>query len=181
MIGIETFRIAPLPAVAAAEVAASIAFIHGDVSPRPWTAQGIQRLLMAPASLGFICGVAQGEPVGFVLAQCALDEAEILMIAVRRIVQRQGVARRLLTDLHEAFGLAGISRVFLDVAENNLPARALYQSMGYVEFGRRKGYYPSETLGGDAVDALLLALDLPEPASVPETGEAGLPLSSAIV
>jgi [ribosomal protein S18]-alanine N-acetyltransferase len=177
MIGIETFSIAPLPVEAAASVANSIAAIHGDVSDRPWTAHGMQRLLTASATLGFVCGTTVSEPLGFVLAQRALDEAEILMIAVRRIVQRQGLARRMLVDLHEAAALAGVRRIFLDVAMDNMPARALYRSLGYREVGRRKEYYPAtDGNGGVGIDALLLALDLPEPEPEPDD-DAVLPLA----
>ena len=49
-------------------------------------------------------------------------------------------------------------RLFLDVAEDNTAAGALYQSLGFQVTGGRKRYY--ERAGGTAVDAILFALDL---------------------
>ena len=49
-------------------------------------------------------------------------------------------------------------RIFLEVAEDNAPAVALYRKLNFVEVGRRKRYY--ERPGGEAVDALTLVLTL---------------------
>ena len=55
----------------------------------------------------------------------------------------------------------GATRVFLEVAEDNLAARALYERTGFVEAGRRPGYYAAAD--GGRRDALLLALNLTGP------------------
>jgi ribosomal-protein-alanine N-acetyltransferase len=49
-------------------------------------------------------------------------------------------------------------RIFLEVAEDNEAALALYRKLGFVELGRRKRYY--ERAGSEPVDALTLALTL---------------------
>ena len=49
-------------------------------------------------------------------------------------------------------------RLFLEVAEDNAAARALYATAGFAEAGRRRGYYAAAD--GGRRDALLLALDL---------------------
>lgn len=45
--------------------------------------------------------------------------------------------------------------MFLEVAADNDAARALYAKLGFVEAGRRHGYY------GDGADALVLRHSLP--------------------
>ena len=52
----------------------------------------------------------------------------------------------------------GAVRVFLEVADDNAAARALYARAGFVEAGRRPGYYAGAD--GERRDALLLALNL---------------------
>jgi ribosomal-protein-alanine N-acetyltransferase len=48
--------------------------------------------------------------------------------------------------------------VFLEVDEDNEPARRLYRRAGFREVGRRPGYYPQA--GGNAATALVLRRDL---------------------
>lgn len=57
----------------------------------------------------------------------------------------------------------GATRLFLEVAEDNAAARALYDRLGFEPAGRRPRYYSRPN--GPAVDALLLVLILP--ASLP--------------
>jgi [ribosomal protein S18]-alanine N-acetyltransferase len=54
----------------------------------------------------------------------------------------------------------GAARLFLEVAEDNTAARALYAQTGFVEAGRRVGYYARTD--GSTADALVLARDLSE-------------------
>ena len=53
----------------------------------------------------------------------------------------------------------GAEQMFLEVAEDNAAALALYRRAGFEAAGRRRGYYPREA--GAAVDALLLVRKLP--------------------
>ena len=53
---------------------------------------------------------------------------------------------------------AGMQDVFLEVRPSNQHAIALYQSVGFTEVGRRRGYYQAED---GREDALVLKLSLP--------------------
>jgi ribosomal-protein-alanine N-acetyltransferase len=83
-----------------------------------------------------------------VLARVAADEAEILTIGVNPMQARQGVGRLLLTEAERHATDAGAVAMFLEVAEGNTSARALYGRCGYQEVGRRRRYYAS---GADAL------------------------------
>lgn len=73
------------------------------------------------------------------------DEAEVQTIGVHPDVQGKGLGRALLNEL---LTVAGDRRVLLEVRTDNLPAIALYESVGFSRIGLRRNYYrPS---GADA-------------------------------
>jgi ribosomal-protein-alanine N-acetyltransferase len=101
---------------------------------------------------------------GFAAWRQLSDEAELLNLAVDPQRRRRGVARTLLdASLTQLVG-AGIVRLLLDVRAGNLPARRLYESLGFDEDGRRRGYYPAR---GElpAEDAVLMSRNLEGPAA----------------
>ena len=90
---------------------------------------------------------------GYLLATMIDGEAEILSIGVRPDRQRQGVGKRLLQHFFEHGTSQKMARVVLEVAEDNVPALGLYRDFGFVEFGRRKGYYKQ---GNRKIDAIMM-------------------------
>jgi ribosomal protein S18 acetylase RimI-like enzyme len=70
----------------------------------------------------------------------------------------RGVGRQMLKLLVERSVQAGMQDVFLEVRPSNLHAIALYQSVGFIEVGRRRGYY--QAVDGRE-DALVLKLSIP--------------------
>jgi len=85
--------------------------------------------------------VELGAVVGFAVAVLVPPEAELESIAVAAGWQRRGIARRLFAALANELGRSKVGLVLLDVREGNAAARAFYGSMGFVEDGRRAGYY----------------------------------------
>jgi ribosomal protein S18 acetylase RimI-like enzyme len=77
---------------------------------------------------------AEGMPTGLVLTSwLAEDTAHIAQIVVDPALRRHGMARRLVEHVGERAAATGASRLTLLVAASNAPARALYQSLGFVE------------------------------------------------
>lgn len=69
------------------------------------------------------------------------DEMEILRVAAAEPFRRRGLALRLLeAGMVEAHAV-GAETAFLEVRPVNLPARRLYERLGFVPAGRRPGYY----------------------------------------
>jgi ribosomal-protein-alanine N-acetyltransferase len=96
-----------------------------------------------------------GEIRGFIMLSCAGTEAEILMLAVTPAWRRQGLAQALIRKAAIFARVRGADRLFLEVGEDNGPARRLYDKLAFKEVGRRPGYYPRDIQ--PPVDAILLA------------------------
>lgn len=141
------------------ELAAALAAVHAASFPTAWDETAMRRLLGANASRAFVALEGYDHvPLGFVLAFVAVDEAEILSLAVLPERRRQGLARRLVQHLEAAAMEAGAERLFLEVETGNDAALALYRKLGFVEVGRRKDYYVQP--GAEPQDALVLAKPL---------------------
>ncbi len=141
-----------------AATAARLAALHAEAFDQPgdaaWSETAFGDLLGQ-------AGVFAVETVdGFILMRAVADEAEILTLAVRPAARRRGEGGRLIGEGVLAAAARGAARVFLEVAGDNEAARALYAAAGFVEAGRRPGYYRSAD--GGRRDALLLGLNLAE-------------------
>lgn len=90
--------------------------------------------------------------VGFTLCRQIVDEAELLLVAVRRTVRGQGVGNALLTAAASDARSQGAHSIFLEMRDGNASASALYRKQGYVEVGRRRDYYRGS--GGERFDAI---------------------------
>jgi len=101
---------------------------------------------------------AKGQPIGFLVQQVVLDEAELIQILIDPLFCGRGFAATALTHWHRGLALQGVSRVVLEVRQTNMPALALYQRAGYQSVGMRKNYYH---YADSLVDAWVMALNLP--------------------
>ncbi|KAL9021329.1 MAG: hypothetical protein Q9185_001439 [Variospora sp. 1 TL-2023] len=60
--------------------------------------------------------------------------------------RRQGIARKMLLSHHERLAARGCSKVQLWVDQARVPARSLYEDLGFEEVGRLENYYgPNRT------------------------------------
>lgn len=117
-----------------------------------WSAAEYERML----SPGLVLVADTGEAIaGFLCAKEAAGEWELENIAVAPEFQRRGIARELVRSLVGRVRQSDASTVFLEVRESNVPARHFYEKHGFVEVGRRHGYYRSPD-----EDAVLYRLDL---------------------
>jgi ribosomal-protein-alanine N-acetyltransferase len=136
-------------------VTEALAAIHAEAFETPWDAASLSALLASPG----VFVVAEAD--GFILIRAVADEAEILTLAVRPPARRGGLGARLVEAAVVRAAALGAERMFLEVAEDNAAARALYARAGFHEAGRRRGYYARAD--GSREDALILALNFPRP------------------
>ncbi len=144
---------APSCHILGAEGAALYAALHADCFEEPWTEPAFRDLLVSPSVTGWVIAKDEGEPCGLLLVQRAAQQAEILTIGIQPASRGQGLAGQLLRQALESLSQDAVTELFLDVAEDNIAARALYRAAGFEEFGRRPRYYKR---GDTRIDALNL-------------------------
>jgi ribosomal-protein-alanine N-acetyltransferase len=105
----------------------------------PWPLRDF-RECVASDVVFLVAAVPEGV-AGYVIAQDAADEGEILNLAVATARQRGGIGRALVEGVLAALAERGAERIFLEVRESNAAARALYAALGFKEVGRRSRYY----------------------------------------
>ena len=136
-----------------------LAELHASAFDAPWDAAALAALMAQPGVF------AVERPDGFILMRVVADEAEILTLAVRPSARRRGLGEALTDQALADARALGADRAFLEVAEDNVAARALYARLGFTEAGRRRAYYAGPD--GRRRDALVLVLNFPAPASLP--------------
>jgi ribosomal-protein-alanine N-acetyltransferase len=84
---------------------------------------------------------AAGALLGWAGVRVLSDEAEILTVGVVPEARGRSIARRMIAALLDAVRGAGATEVYLEVRVDNVEARGLYESEGFIDIGRRRGYY----------------------------------------
>jgi ribosomal-protein-alanine N-acetyltransferase len=137
--------------------APALARIHGASFHRGWGESEFESMLTERNTLAHRLRMGR-KIVGFSVSRIAADEAEILSIALAQSHRGRGLSHNLLlTHLGHLAG-RGVRTVFLEVEENNPPARRLYERAGFAVVGRRERYYRQD--GGEPLNALLMRRDL---------------------
>ncbi len=124
-----------------------VANLHKLCFPhKPWTAADFANLKKSG------CDIIASQN-GFVVWRTVADEAEIITIGVAPDARGGGIASAMLGLAEVDAKKNGAAKMFLEVAENNTPARKLYDAAGYKTVGRRPKYY-------NGIDAILMEKSL---------------------
>lgn len=116
----------------------------------PWSVNSISAELNNPLSLWVVA--MDGKCLaGYVGSQSVMGWADMMNLAVHPDYRRMGVAENLISQLIARLKENNVTCLSLEVRASNAPAISLYTKSGFVEVGRRPGYYhnPKE-------DALIL-------------------------
>jgi ribosomal-protein-alanine N-acetyltransferase len=148
---------APLVEPAVLRDAPRLAELHGASFHRGWGEAEFESMLTERNTLVHRLRLGR-KIIGFAVSRMASDEAEILSIAVAASHRGRGLSRNLLLTHLGLLSGRGVRTVFLEVEENNQPARRLYQWAGFGVAGRRERYYQQP--GGEQLNALLMRRDL---------------------
>lgn len=136
--------------------APAMASAHAQAFDTPWDENDFEDLLDGDGVFAFVAEDA--DPAGVLVCRAVAGEAEILTVGVAPWARRRGVALALMTAAIDAARVAGAEAMFLEVDVDNAAAVTLYERLGFVRAGFRKGYYDR---GADGrADALVMRLDL---------------------
>jgi len=151
------FDLRPLGALDFDRAAALHAEAFAPLGERVWTRQDIAELVASPGVAGMFL-VSEGRNVGFALWRVAVDEAELITIAVAASDRRRGAGRALLDAVIARARAAGAATLFLEVGVDNSAACSLYGQKDFQTVGRRAGYYRRGD--GPPADAIVMRLAL---------------------
>lgn len=106
----------------------------------PWSEKSVAGELENPLALWLVA--MEGDSLaGYVGSQTVMDETDMMNLAVAPQFRRQGVGEALVSALVASLKERGSRCLTLEVRDSNEAARALYAKLGFVEIGRRRGYY----------------------------------------
>jgi len=121
---------------------------------RPW-AQSRENLRNGSRWRGLFCSKNEDRSLlGYGGFWLMLDEAHICTLAVRGEWRGRGLGELILLSLIERALDRGSLFVTLEVRESNTVAQSLYRKYGFVQTGRRRGYYLD-----NREDALIMTVD----------------------
>lgn len=117
------------------------ALIERRCFPIPWSRQALEFELLYNELAEYVVALDGEQVVGYGGMWMVLNEAHITNIAVIPPYRRRGIGRGLLYALIRRAVALGADQMTLEVRPSNRPARNLYHSLGFVDCGRRRGYY----------------------------------------
>ena len=129
---------------------AAIAELERICFSDPWSVNSISSEVENPLSL-WLVAMDGDHLVGYVGSQSVLGWADMMNLAVSPDYRCQGIGRELVQRLIDQLKANDVTCLTLEVRASNENAIKLYNSLGFVEVGKRPGYYhhPKE-------DALIL-------------------------
>jgi ribosomal-protein-alanine N-acetyltransferase len=146
---------------------AVIAELHKRCFDESWSAFTVRQILVLPGAFGLLamenggsgeCDAGSPALLGFALCRAAGGECELLSLAVAATMRSRGIGATLLAGVVDRARERAISRMFLEVAEDNLIAQRLYKAYGFRPVGRRPHYYRRPR--SPAIAALTFAISL---------------------
>ena len=121
----------------------SIAELEKECFSEPWSEDSL-KMLVAENAFGFAV-LLDGRAIAYGGMMTVLDEGQITNIAVSSEYRRRGLGRAVTEALLEYAVNKGIVSVSLEVRASNVPAIALYESLGFTRCGVRKNFYRMPT------------------------------------
>lgn len=135
----------------------------------PWTREMFRREVEIPVAQLWVL-LNEEALCGYICFWLVADEIHLLNVAVAPVSRKRGTASVLIRRML-AYGRArGAHAVWLEVRPSNEAALSLYQKLGFIVAGCRRGYYQDTR-----EDAILMRLEMtPDPPRACTEGREGL-------
>ena len=120
------------------------AALESENFSEPWSANSFMEELVKDTSI-YLVVYDVDKLIGICGLVTSFDEGEVLNVSVRKEYRKQGIALDMLKHLLEEAERKGIQHFTLEVREGNVPARTLYEKLGFVCEGIRPNFYRNPT------------------------------------
>lgn len=118
----------------------AVAILEAENFSEPWSTNSFIEEIRKETSLYIVA--YEGETlVGICGLVTSFDEGEVLNVSVAKEYRKQGIAYQMLQHLLNEGERKGIKHFTLEVREGNVPARTLYEKLGFVCEGIRPNFY----------------------------------------
>lgn len=110
-------------------------------SPSAWNVQQVNSELQRDSGISLVAALAEGKILGWCCGFTAVQDGELLKIAVHPGYRLAGIGGQLLDSWCLLMLEQGAEQIFLELRSHNRAALQLYVGRGFQETGRRKEYY----------------------------------------
>ena len=117
-----------------------IAALEKEIFPDAWSLKSLEETWKQKNAAIFVAKTKEGM-AGYLIFYYVLEEGEIARIATAHSVRRQGAAIQMFRKLLDFCREQKITRIMLEVRENNEAARQFYGKCGFTKDGIRRNYY----------------------------------------
>ncbi|AHF06364.1 alanine acetyltransferase [Desulfitobacterium metallireducens DSM 15288] len=123
--------------------------------PTPWSPQAFITELTENEYARYFCLEIGEKVIGYMGLWFILEEGHITNVAIAPEFRGQRFGELLMRSVMQRMQVEGMERMTLEVRASNYTAQRLYERLGFVLAGRRKGYYSD-----NREDALIMWVEL---------------------
>lgn len=124
----------------------------------PWDAEDFLEVLRTRNTIGMVAELPKGVIAGYMIYELHRDSMEIINLAIRSDMQRDGFGILFVQKMKWKAEQASRKSVTAVIRETNLPAQLFFKSMGFRATGVLRNYYEDT-----AEDAIAFVYELPSP------------------
>jgi len=132
--------------------------LHAEGFFRGWSVADFQSYVGGKETPIYIACDAKRRIAGFAMLRISGDECELMTIVISKKFKGKRLSTALMQAMIDDLMMSPVVKMFLEVDEDNQPARKLYNRFGFSQIGERRGYYPRPD--GKTATALVMKADL---------------------